>query len=503
VTQLRDAWEEERREVLLACDRDGRITWADPKALQQLGPCLQTPFVRLVAPGLEDKAASLLARGLVERIEDFELPVLAGGRLETMSFCAKPDGAGGVLLRATRLPEEYARALLQAQQSMDEVVELNRQVGRHKHELQLRNDALERASSRLTEVLESTADGFVAVDSEWRIVLINLNAQRAAHDPSSTALGRVFWDVFPNTRDPSMKFWAEYHRCLEQRVPLQFVEQYRPSGVWIEVRASPTVDGGMAAFFRNVSLERQAALALERTVGLEQQLIGIVSHDLRNPLSAILLNVSMLRREALSERAAKSLRSIQTSAERGARMVADLLDFTLARLGDGIPVHASPLDLHALVRSVIEEIETGFPERVVQLLQEGNAWGECDSDRMAQVVSNLVTNALKYSPPDSTVRVTTRGEEGHLVLQVHNRSAALPSAQLARIFEPMTRLASEVDNASRSVGLGLYIVKHLVDAHRGTVEVASSESEGTTFTVRLPRTRIVAKPDVPAQPAAA
>ena len=117
----------------------------------------------------------------------------------------------------------------------------------------------------------------------------------------------------------------------------------------------------------------------------------------------------------------------------------------------------------------------------------GDGDGEWDPDRIAQVVQNLVTNALKYSPVGSAVHVETRGEDGFVILTVHNQGSPILPDALGRLFEPMKRATSGSDSASRSIGLGLYIVKHIVDAHQGSIEVDSNASVGTTFTVRLPK----------------
>ncbi|HZH04022.1 MAG TPA: ATP-binding protein, partial [Myxococcaceae bacterium] len=110
-----------------------------------------------------------------------------------------------------------------------------------------------------------------------------------------------------------------------------------------------------------------------------------------------------------------------------------------------------------------------------------------DGDRLAQAVGNLITNALHYSPPQSSVRVETRGEGAQVTVAVHNDGEPIPAERLPHVFEPMQRAASEVNKAGRSVGLGLYIVRHLIEAHEGTVSVESSHGRGTTFTLTLPR----------------
>ena len=121
------------------------------------------------------------------------------------------------------------------------------------------------------------------------------------------------------------------------------------------------------------------------------------------------------------------------------------------------------------------------------MVGSGEGGGEWDGDRLAQVVTNLVTNALAYSPAGTPVRVETRGEDGTVLLRVHNTGKPIPPELLPRLFEPMTRGRAGGDAASRSIGLGLFIVANIVHAHGGTIEVRSEASEGTTFTVRLPR----------------
>ncbi|SES87191.1 GAF domain-containing sensor histidine kinase [Stigmatella erecta] len=241
------------------------------------------------------------------------------------------------------------------------------------------------------------------------------------------------------------------------------------------------------------ALADQAAVALEKTrldetAEFRERLIGIVSHDLRGPISAILLGATtVLRREELKERDAKTIMRIQSAAERASRMIRDLLDYTQARLGGGIRVESRPMDLHAVVRQVAEEMAMAHPGRHIEVSQGGDLHGNWDVDRLAQVVGNLISNALHYSPEGTPVRVETLGTAQEATLTIHNLGPPIPAQQQSKIFEPMHRASADVNPQNRSVGLGLYIVKHLVKAHGGTIEVKSLENEGTTFTVRLPR----------------
>jgi len=241
-----------------------------------------------------------------------------------------------------------------------------------------------------------------------------------------------------------------------------------------------------ARFFQQQQLDQEE---LRRRTEFEQQLIGIVSHDLRNPLGAITMAAGLLQASpGLNERQLKAAQRIASSCERATRLIRDFLDFTQARLGTGIPLKRRPADLDDVTRHVVDEVLQAHPERQVLVELGGDCHGEWDPDRIAQVLTNLVGNALAYSPPGTPVHVRTRSEPGSAVLQIHNQGTPISPELLPRLFEPLTRGAPTTGQQSRSIGLGLYIVREIVRGHGGAVEVASNSNTGTTFTVRLPRT---------------
>ncbi|KFE71451.1 hybrid sensor histidine kinase/response regulator [Hyalangium minutum] len=252
-------------------------------------------------------------------------------------------------------------------------------------------------------------------------------------------------------------------------------------------RLVPSVERALREAHEKAERKRAEA-ELRARAEFEQQLIGIVSHDLRNPLNAILLASSaVLKRDDLDARVTKSILRIQSSGERAARMIRDLLDFTQARMGGGMRVERKPVFLRELVQQVVEEAQVTHPGRELRTHYEGESGGEWDPDRLAQAVDNLVVNALRYSPHGTPVTVRTRDEGDVLTLEVHNEGEPISSELRARLFQPMQRGVAHRDGASRSVGLGLYIVDHIARAHGGEVDVHSSRAEGTTFRLRLPR----------------
>jgi PAS domain S-box-containing protein len=234
----------------------------------------------------------------------------------------------------------------------------------------------------------------------------------------------------------------------------------------------------------NARLYQQA----QEAIRVREDVVAIVSHDLRNPLNAISLSATtLLKREDVDERTTKAISRIYAAADRASRMIGELLDFTQARVG-GIPVNRRPLNFHEHVHRVVEEVRLAHPERHIDFHSSGEGGGEWDEGRLAQVVTNLVGNALQHGPEDMPVTVSTRGEDVNVLLEVHNHGPPIPAEVRPTLFEPY-RQGPEARAARGSLGLGLYITQQIVLGHGGTLEVRSSAQEGTTFTVRLPRHR--------------
>jgi signal transduction histidine kinase len=232
----------------------------------------------------------------------------------------------------------------------------------------------------------------------------------------------------------------------------------------------------------------RALREIQERADFEQQLVGIVSHDLRTPVGAIALGAAMLTGDAsLTAQQSKIVERIITSSSRASRMICDLLDFTAIRLGQGLPTRPAAANLHEVVEKVRVEVATAHPDRELDVRHDGDGSGAWDADRIAQVVTNLATNALHYSAVGSPVTIETGGDEKTVFVAVRNGGRPIDAAILPRLFLPMQRGTLEPKSARRSVGLGLFIVESIVRAHHGRVEVRSTESAGTTFKVHLPR----------------
>lgn len=216
-----------------------------------------------------------------------------------------------------------------------------------------------------------------------------------------------------------------------------------------------------------------------------EQMIGIVSHDLRNPLSAIMTGTALLSARGLSEHQQRTLSRITRATERATGLIGDLLDFTQARLGGGISVALVDCDLHDVIAEALEELRLAYPGRQISQATAGDGPIRADPHRLGQLLGNLVSNAIAYGDRRSPIVVTSSVDTTSARLTVHNLGVPIPDHVRASLFAPMTRGAVGGGN-SRSVGLGLYIVREIARSHGGEMDVVSTSSDGTTFTATLP-----------------
>jgi signal transduction histidine kinase len=247
----------------------------------------------------------------------------------------------------------------------------------------------------------------------------------------------------------------------------------------------------IAFYDQGIELERRATLLQEQHAKLveadallrtQDTNIGILAHDLRNPLDAVVTGVNVLARlPGLPETGQRTIERVTRSAQRMSAMIRDILDFTRGRLGGGIPVNREPTDLAVVSRSIVEEIQTGHPTANVEVETAGKLIGHFDAARIEQALSNLLVNAVQHG--SGHAKLIASGEDrDHVVVTVRNDGVPIPQDQLQTIFEPFQK----GDRSPTGLGLGLFIVREIIRAHDGTLEVTSS-AEGTSFSFRVPR----------------
>ncbi|WP_415760811.1 GAF domain-containing sensor histidine kinase [Pseudomonas sp. LT1P18] len=256
---------------------------------------------------------------------------------------------------------------------------------------------------------------------------------------------------------------------------------------------SSTIQSTMESFARMLALQieaeeklqkTEAALKQEReTAELREQFIAVLGHDLRNPLFAINASAEMLLRKLPDPANQQRARHILTSARRATKLVDDVLDFARGSLGRGIPVNIEPCpDLEDALRHVISEVQSVHPDRTIQSSIGDLHSVHCDRERVAQLLSNLVANAVAHGDPDGPIEISAQINEGQFVLSVKNQGLIAEDA-LPHLFRPYSRPASGTPQTG--LGLGLYIASQIAQSHGGKLDVVSTGQQGTTFSFSL------------------
>ncbi|QSQ22197.1 PAS domain-containing protein [Pyxidicoccus parkwayensis] len=366
-------------------------------------------------------------------------------------------------------------------------------------------EELRRTSETFRSILEGTTDAVYTKDLQGRYQLINSAGAKAVGYTVEGMLGKTDHELFA----PEVaKANAANDREVYAFGRTVTYEDAQPGAegprVWLStkgvLRDSEGKVSGLFGISRDITQRKWAEEESRRHSEFQEQLMGIVSHDIRSPLGAIMNWSRVLAESGTAEEAKHTSKRIATAAVRIERLTRLLLDFTRTRLVGGVAIEPRSMDLKDLAAKVAHEFRVAFPQRLVEVEHKGNTQGTWDPDRLGQVASNLVENALKYSPAETPVHLAVRGVRNKVVLEVRNAGRPIPDNLLPHLFEPFRRGPQTARTLKMSYGLGLYIVREIVQAHGGTIEVSSSEGEGTAFTVTLPRRSQPTRPNGPPPP---
>jgi PAS domain S-box-containing protein len=347
----------------------------------------------------------------------------------------------------------------------------------------------EKTAALLDTLFSSVPIGLAFVDWDLRFVHANAAWARLYGTAPEACVGRTIAELLPEKGAARESAWR---RVLTTGDPMIEVELSGPDAsdpgaerAWLE-SWYPVMAGGQTI---GLGLVARDITELKRADAFRRSVLGVVGHDLRNPLSAILGYARLLARgENLDERQRGMLARIEASTSKAARIVGDLLDVTRLESTRAMPIDLRAARLDELCAAVVEEVAAVHGERVIRIEGHGEPALECDPDRLGQLLSNLVVNALRYGAADRPVTVEWTARAEAITLVVHNWGAPIPPALREHIFEPFRRGAQpSARGPSGGLGLGLYIASEIARAHSGEIACTSSEAEGTAFTVRLPR----------------
>ncbi len=359
----------------------------------------------------------------------------------------------------------------------------------------LADEALAKAHLRLQTVLGSITDGLAVMDKEWRFSYFSKQGAQLLGVSPEDMIGGCVWDVFSGAKE--RKFFAEFHRAVETRQPLHFEEFYPdPIARWIECRCYPSEDG-LSVYFGDITERKRAEEALHAAKNLAEtanqakdRFLAVLSHELRTPLTPVLMAVGALEHDpGLRPDVREDIIMIKRNVELETKLIDDLLD--LNRIASGkIELKTEAVDLNAAIRSVCGICHQQLLEQNVRL--ETQFSGEvgfvaADPARLQQVLWNVLKNAVKFTPADGIVRVSTALLDDRREVRVSDTGIGIPPDALPRIFEAFEQGDGSVTRRFGGMGLGLAISRALVELQGGTIRAESDgPGHGATFVIELP-----------------
>jgi two-component system phosphate regulon sensor histidine kinase PhoR len=364
----------------------------------------------------------------------------------------------------------------------DEVARLGQAINRMAHSLQNQVETIRRSERRLNSVIETMESGLLMVDPTGRVSLANRAFERMFGIPATDLVGQSFQRLtYPYDLAVLVTECAESGMRLRKEIHLYYPEermlQAHLSPMWVEKNGV-----GVVAVFHDLT-------AIRRLEQLRKDFVANVSHELKTPVTSIrgfaetLLDGAMEDPDALRE----FLGIILDESLRLERLVGDLLD--LSRIeSKQLRIRLERVPVDELILSAVKTLEDRIRTKGQTLSVEipETFMVDVDVDRVRQIILNLLSNAMAYTPEKGAIRIRAERESTGWLLQVSDTGIGIPTKDLPRIFERFYRVDKARSRDSGGTGLGLAIVKHLVEAHRGEIDVKSQVGKGTTFTIRFP-----------------
>jgi len=241
---------------------------------------------------------------------------------------------------------------------------------------------------------------------------------------------------------------------------------------------------------RTLAAERAALAERERIQHFQERFLAILGHDLRNPLASLDMGVGVIKQRTTDATTLRLLERMGASSQRMSRMIEQILDLTRIRLAGGLQLHLQPMHLREALEPIVAELRGVYPMKEIEFSCE-QVSGHWDRDRLQQVFSNLISNAILHGETQAPVHVDVRVEPSVVHVEVHNAGPPIPVELQRELFNPFRRGARDSRTAKTAgLGLGLYISRELVSAHHGRLELQSDAASGTTLRVTLPRATV-------------
>lgn len=352
-------------------------------------------------------------------------------------------------------------------------------------------EQIRRFAERQATIFESITDAFFTVDRNWRFTYVNRRSEELLRKTRDELLGHNLWEVFPAA--VGTEFDEHYRYAMETGESVSFEGYYEPLDNWLEISAYPS-DEGLAVYYRSIRERKEAQWKLEATMAeLErsnrelQDFAFVASHDLQEPLRKIQAFSDRLisRSDKLDEQEKDYLKRMQSAAGRMQNLIEDLLSYSR------VTTRAKPMvscDTATILREVMQDMETGISREQAKITTAPLPSTYGDATQLRQVLQNLLSNAIKFHPPERTPEVTVAAEDvtdTEWTLVVHDNGIGFEERYAEKLFHPFQRLHQK--DGYKGTGIGLAIVKKILDRHGAMVTVNSTPGEGTIFRIRFKR----------------
>lgn len=341
-------------------------------------------------------------------------------------------------------------------------------------------------------IFDSMTEGFGLIDRNWTVVRMNAAGLALLQQSEEAVVGRNHWEAFPDTLGTDIERLCRAGKEARTAGSVEYPHTL-PSGrtIWVEVRVYPTLEDGLAVFFRDITSRRNAEEELRKEAIRKDEFLAMLAHELRNPLAPIAAAADILQVVKLDEaRVRQTSAVIERQVRHMTHLVNDLLD--VSRVARGlVTLDKVPVDMRQVITDAVEQvrplIETKHHQLTLHVSPEAAiVVGDCK--RLVQIIANLLNNAAKYTHDGGSIVVRLDVDGSHVSVEVADNGVGIQPSLVDNVFDLFSQADRTSDRSMGGLGIGLAIVKKLVESHGGTVSCESEGSDkGSRFTVRLPR----------------
>jgi PAS domain S-box-containing protein len=343
-------------------------------------------------------------------------------------------------------------------------------------------------NERNRKILESITDGFFAIDSDWRFTYVNPQAGQMLDSDAGELIGRTLWETYPGL--VGSEFERVYRTAAVDGVTSTFTDYYPDHDRWYEVNVYPAATSGITVYFRDVTKRVRAEAALRESDKKKDEFIATLAHELRNPLAPIRSGLEIIRRVGNdSEKFAETLYIIERQTNQIVHLVDDLLD--ISRITQGkIYLKKKRIELKTALEMALETSQGFIDESNNELemnLPDEPIFIDADPTRIAQIFLNILNNAAKYSEPYGKISLVASKKEREVHISIKDTGLGIAPEMIPKIFDMFSQIETPEKQERGGLGIGLNVVKKLVEMHGGTVEAFSEGvGRGSEFVVHLP-----------------